>query len=44
MADVQTSEVDENLHQSVWVDILKTGTSSKDEQLVMRPLFVKNQI
>jgi hypothetical protein len=36
----------QNLHQSVWDHeiLYDAGTSSKDEHLLIRQLFVKNQI
>jgi hypothetical protein len=37
MADVQTSEVVENLHQSAWdCEIVDADRSSRDEQLLMQ--------
>jgi hypothetical protein len=44
MADVQTSEVDEKLHHSTWHHaVLNADRSSEDEQLLMRPVFRKDQ-
>jgi hypothetical protein len=44
MADVQTSEVDANLHQSMWDhEILNTGRSSKAEQLLIIQFLSKTK-